>query len=102
VTEVLSERLSAFRGSLPERERYPREDLLVPEIILAEDPAGALTVYDAPLGWINPNARIALIGVTPGFTQMEIACRAVRRQRTTAERWLLDCPGRSGSGLSTR
>ncbi|MGH7717261.1 MAG: uracil-DNA glycosylase family protein [Gemmatimonadaceae bacterium] len=70
--------MTVFIRSLPDRE-YSREDLLVAELELAEEPAEGLVVYDAPLGWVNPRARVVLIGVTPGFTQMQIVYRAVRR-----------------------
>lgn len=76
--EVLSEPLESFIRSLPEHSAYTREDLLVPALKLAEDPNEGLTVYDAPFGWINQGARLALIGVTPGFTQMQITYVAVR------------------------
>jgi hypothetical protein len=78
-TAMLSDRLAAFMFSLPERIQYSREDLLVPAIKLADAPSDDLVVYDAPFGWVNRGARVALIGVTPGFTQMEIAIRAARR-----------------------
>ena len=39
-----------------------------------------LAVYYAPVNWCNPEARLALIGVTPGFTQMELAFRIARRE----------------------
>lgn len=76
---MLSDRVVALIRSLPERREYTREDLLVPEVQLAAAPTESLVVYDAPIGWINRDARVALIGVTPGFTQMEIAYRSVRR-----------------------
>lgn len=69
-----------FLTALPERERYQPADLLVPELLLASDPGGRLAVYYAPFGWINREARLAIIGVTPGFTQMELALRVARRQ----------------------
>lgn len=75
---MLSDRLAAFIRSLPECHEYTREDLLVSAVKLAEDPREGLVVYDAPIGWVNRDARVALIGVTPGFTQMQIAYRAVR------------------------
>ena len=76
--EVLPEHLVAFIRSLPEKCEYSRNDLLVPELKLAENAAEGLTIYDAPIGWINHDARLVLIGVTPGFTQMQIVYRAVR------------------------
>src|SRR4029079_19353520 len=56
-----------------------REDLLVDGVLLEEEPVADLTVYNAPAGWINRDARLVLIGVTPGFTQMEILYRETRR-----------------------
>jgi hypothetical protein len=76
--ELLTEHLAAFIRSLPEKREYARIDLLVPALKLAEDAAEGLAVYDAPVGWTNHDARLALIGVTPGFTQMQIVYRAVR------------------------
>lgn len=70
--------MAAFILSLPERCEYTREDLLVPAVKLAEEPTEGLVVYDAPISWVNREARVALIGVTPGFTQMQIVYRAVR------------------------
>ncbi len=77
--EVLSDRVAALIHSLPERREYSHDDLLVPEVQLAAEPTEGLIVYDAPIGWVNLDARVALIGVTPGFTQMEIVYRSVRR-----------------------
>jgi hypothetical protein len=76
---VLSDRVAALIRSLPERREYSHEDLLVPGVQLAAEPAEGLVVYDAPIGWVNRDARVALIGVTPGFTQMEIVYRSVRK-----------------------
>jgi hypothetical protein len=76
---VLSDRVAALIRSLPERQEYSHEDLLVPALQLATEPTEGLVVYDAPIDWINRDARVALIGVTPGFTQMEIVYRSVRR-----------------------
>jgi hypothetical protein len=39
---------------------------------------GGLEVYYAPFHHAEPNARVALIGLTPGFTQMEEAFRAAK------------------------
>ena len=39
-----------------------------------------MVVYYAPFEWRNPEARLAIVGVTPGFTQMEIAVRVARRE----------------------
>ncbi len=76
---MISESMVAFIRSLPERRELTRGDLLVDALKLSEETSKGLVVYDAPFGWINEDARVALIGVTPGFTQMQIAFQAVRR-----------------------
>src|SRR5690554_2801529 len=80
MSNVLSERVAAFIRSLPERSEYTREDLLVPAVQLAAEPSEGVVVYDAPIGCVNPDARVVLNGVTAGFTQMEIVYRSVRRR----------------------
>src|SRR6266849_6053191 len=71
--------MAAFIRSLPERSEYTRADLLVAAIKIAEESSEGLVIYDAPIGWVNTSARVALIGVTPGFTQMQIVYHAARR-----------------------
>jgi hypothetical protein len=63
--------------ALPERLLYSRSDLLTPQFKLAEE--NRLTMYYAPFDSMNPAAKLAIIGVTPGWTQMEIAYRTARR-----------------------
>jgi hypothetical protein len=63
-------------SQLPGKERYAKADLLVEEFHLASE--GVLEVFYAPLDHVNPDAKVALVGVTPGWTQMEQAFRAVR------------------------
>jgi len=63
--------------ALPDRLLYSRSDLLTPQFKLAEE--NRLTMYYAPFGSTNPGAKLAIIGVTPGWTQMEIAYRTARR-----------------------
>jgi hypothetical protein len=63
-------------AALPDRERYTRADLLTPEFLLEQD--SRLAIYYAPFDYINPQAKVALVGITPGFRQMEIALRESR------------------------
>ncbi len=53
-----------------------RADLLVPELCLFQE--DRLAIYYGPFHHVNPAARVALIGITPGWTQMEIAYRCAR------------------------
>ena len=38
-----------------------------------------LSIYYAPVDYVNTRARLAIVGVTPGWTQMEVAYRTARR-----------------------
>ena len=63
-------------AGLPAAERLTREQLQVPDFLLHR--AGRLAIYYAPFDYINPRAKVVLVGITPGFRQMEIALRASR------------------------
>jgi hypothetical protein len=51
---------------------------LYDKLLLAE--AGNLRICYAPFDYINPKARIVLVGITPGHTQMLNALKEARRQ----------------------
>jgi hypothetical protein len=63
-------------AALPDGDRLTRADLVTPDFLLEQD--GRLAIYYAPFDYINPRAKIALIGITPGFRQMEISLRESR------------------------
>lgn len=46
---------------------------------LLMDAGGVVKIYYAPFEYINPNARIVLVGITPGPTQMVNANNEARR-----------------------
>ena len=52
--------------------------LLTAEFLL--DTEGALRVYYAPFDVVNVSARVCIVGITPGWQQMEIAFRVSRRE----------------------
>ena len=62
---------------LPGSQRFTKVDLLTPKFCLYQD--GPLTVYYAPFDYVNQAAKVVLVGITPGWTQMEIAFRSARR-----------------------
>jgi hypothetical protein len=64
-------------AALPARAPLTRDDLLVPDFLLQRE--GRLAIYYAPFDFVNERAKVALVGITPGFRQMEIAHRAARR-----------------------
>ena len=56
------------------QDRYQRSDLLIPDLLVATE--DRLRVFYAPFDYTSPTARIVLVGVTPGWTQMEAAVRS--------------------------
>jgi hypothetical protein len=61
---------------LPDRE-LKKEDVLVPEFLLAKE--GNVEIYYAPFHHMNEQARVAIVGITPGWTQTEISLRRMRK-----------------------
>jgi hypothetical protein len=84
---TLFSRFTPAIAALPDYLRLTRGDLLTPDFLLEQD--GRLAIYYAPFDYVNPGARVALVGITPGFRQMEIALResrdALRRGAPGAE-----------------
>jgi hypothetical protein len=56
---------------LPRRRPIDAPDLLRPSFRLQRD--GRLEIYYAPMDWLRPGARIAIVGITPGKDTMLIA-----------------------------
>lgn len=58
--------------NLPLKEKYSKEDLLINELLV--DRENNIEIYYAPHNeFINPEAKIFIIGITPGFQQMSTA-----------------------------
>ncbi|WP_240545797.1 hypothetical protein [Paenibacillus artemisiicola] len=78
IAQPLYGRYAAAIAALPPRERYAPGELLVPELLVAR--AGPIEMYYAPHNEIvNPRARVMIVGITPGWRQMEVAIRTARR-----------------------
>ena len=58
-------------------DRYTRDELINERFHIFSE--SGLDVYYAPFHYLNKHARVVLIGLTPGWTQMEEAFRAARR-----------------------
>lgn len=72
-------RYEAYKGKiseLPSVEQFESKHLLNTTFQLER--ADNLEVYYAPLDYINTQAEIILVGITPGWHQMEIAFRTAR------------------------
>jgi hypothetical protein len=77
-------RFREFVRSLPGDRALTRADLVVPETLLAAD--GRLEVYYAPLDVLpNAAARVVLVGITPGWSQMCTAYTEARGRALTGE-----------------
>ncbi len=61
---------------LPLKDTYRKEDLLTEEFLFDRD--GKVEVYWAPFDYINKDAKVIILGITPGWTQMELAFNYVR------------------------
>jgi len=79
--------LSPKIARLPNSSPLSKEDLLIEVFRLWRD--NTLEIYYAPADYVNKNAEVAIIGITPGWRQMEIAYRtardAIRRGLTPAQ-----------------
>lgn len=64
--------------ALPDREKYTKEDLLTPSFLL-EQKEGISIYYAAHNEIINEQARVFIIGITPGWTQMERSIHTARK-----------------------
>lgn len=64
--------------SLPLQDRYSKEELLIPELLIEKK--DTIEIYYAPHNeYINPKAKVFIIGITPGFQQMSTAITAARK-----------------------
>lgn len=59
-----------IRG-LPQHRPITESDLLTPSFRLEHE--GRLEIFYAPMDWLRPTARIAIVGITPGRQTMRIA-----------------------------
>jgi hypothetical protein len=58
---------------MPERDRFLKTDLLVGQFRVFK--SESLEIYYAPFDFLNIEAKVAVVGIIPGWTQMEIAFR---------------------------
>lgn len=64
---------------LPLKEKYTKDDILIPEFLIEKEEE--LEIFYAPHNeYINPNAKVFIIGITPGFQQMSTAIATARKQ----------------------
>ena len=64
--------------SLPIKDKYTKEEILTQDFIIDKD--NTLEIYYTPHNeYINPNAKIFIVGITPGFQQMSTAMTTARK-----------------------
>jgi hypothetical protein len=66
--------------NLPGKDSFERSDLLINDLLIKNEKN--LSVYYAPFDYINRDAKVIIIGITPGFTQMNIAIKYAKESLT--------------------
>ena len=57
---------------LPLKDKYTKEELLTEDFLIEKQ--GNIEIYYATHNeYINPKAKVLIVGITPGFIQMNIA-----------------------------
>ena len=78
---------------LPIKNKYTKEEILTQDFLIDKD--NYLEIYYAPhTEYINPNAKIFIVGITPGFQQMNTAIATARdgiEQGKSVEEIKYDC-----------
>ena len=64
---------------LPLKNKYTKEELLIKDFLV--DSEKNIEIYYAPHNeYLNPNAKVFIIGITPGFQQMSTAIATARKE----------------------
>ena len=64
---------------LPIKDKYDKDELLIDNLLI--DKNGNIEIYYAPHNeYINANAKIFIVGITPGFQQMSTAISTARKE----------------------
>lgn len=64
---------------LPLKSKYTKEDLLIDKFLI--DKENKIEIYYAPHNeYLNPKAKVFIIGITPGFQQMSVAIKTAKKE----------------------
>ena len=67
---------------LPKKDKYDKVELLVEDFLIEKNQE--IEIYYAPHNeYINPKAKIFIVGITPGFQQMSTAISTAREELET-------------------
>ena len=78
---ILGDLFAAFRdriGELPTSAPIRDEQMLSDSFLLERE--GDLEIFYAPVDWLRPRARLAIVGITPGKETMRIALQTASRE----------------------
>jgi len=62
---------------LPMKDNFQKEDLMTDSFLFAKD--NNVEVFWAPFEYLNTEAKVMIVGITPGWTQMQLAFQYVRK-----------------------
>ena len=75
--EFLKDYIEAIK-ELPIKNKYSKEELLINDFLIQKE--GKVEIYYAPHNeYINPKAKVFIVGITPGFQQMNAAIVEARK-----------------------
>lgn len=64
---------------LPIKDKYGKDELLIDDFLIERE--GNIEIYYAPHNeYLNPKAKVFIIGITPGFQQMSTAISTARKE----------------------
>lgn len=73
VVGTLCEQFKGKMANLPVKDKYGKSDLVIPDFLVGKEKD--IEIYYAPLDYVNTGAKVVIVGITPGWQQMEIAYR---------------------------
>ena len=62
------------------KDSYTKEDLMKEKYLVSKE--GEIEIYYAPFDYINLDASIIIVGITPGWTQMEKSFKTIINELT--------------------
>ncbi|MDP1802788.1 MAG: hypothetical protein Q8L81_15615 [Bacteroidota bacterium] len=67
------------------KQKYDKSDLLKSDYLLGLE--NNIEIYYAPVDFLNTEASVVMVGITPGWTQMELSYRTVIKSYKESSDW---------------
>lgn len=67
------------------KDKFSSKDLLIPKYLIENE--NNIKIFFAPFDYVNVNADIVIVGITPGWSQMEIAYRTFLKSLNEKNGW---------------